>query len=49
MERSLSQWDCTELARQVITASIVGSISASTVRRILNSNKHTKIKKYKFG
>ena len=39
MERSLSQWDCTELARQVITASIVGSISASTVRRILNSNK----------
>jgi len=39
MERSLSQWDCTELARQVITAAIVGSISASTVRRILNSNK----------
>ena len=39
MERSLSQWDCTELARQVITATIVGSISASTVRRILNSNK----------
>ncbi|MDZ8222279.1 MAG: hypothetical protein RMY00_08770 [Nostoc sp. ChiVER01] len=31
MERSLSQWDCTELARQVITATIVGSISASTV------------------
>ncbi|OUL18350.1 hypothetical protein BV378_35200 [Nostoc sp. RF31YmG] len=39
MERSLSQWDCTELARQVIAATIVNSISASTVRRILNSNK----------
>jgi len=31
MERSLSQWDCTELAQQVIAASIAGSISASTV------------------
>jgi hypothetical protein len=39
MERSLSQWDCTELARQVIAATIVSSISASTIRRILNSNK----------
>jgi len=39
MERSLSQWDCTELARQVMAATIVDSISASTVRRILNSNK----------
>ncbi len=39
MERSLSQWDCTELARQVIAATIVNSISASSVRRILNSNK----------
>ncbi|TFI50815.1 IS630 family transposase [Mastigocladus laminosus UU774] len=38
-ERPLSQWDCTELARQVIAATIVNSISASTVRRILNSNK----------
>ncbi|WP_375506225.1 IS630 family transposase [uncultured Nostoc sp.] len=39
MQRSLSQWDCTELAQQVIAASIAGSISASTVRRILNSHK----------
>ena len=39
MERSLSQWDCTELARQLMAAKIVGSISASTVRRILNSHK----------
>lgn len=33
--RSLSQWDCAELARQVVSAGLVGSISASTVRRIL--------------
>jgi hypothetical protein len=33
--RSLSQWDCTELARQLITDGIVEDISASTVRRIL--------------
>jgi transposase len=33
--RSLSQWDCTELARQLITEGIVEEISASTVRRIL--------------
>jgi len=39
MERSLSQWDCTELARQLMAAKIVGSISASTVRRILNTHK----------
>lgn len=39
IERSLSQWDCTELARQLMAASIVGSISASTVRRILNNHK----------
>lgn len=39
MERSLSQWDCIELAHQVIAAKITGSISASTVRRILNSHK----------
>jgi len=39
MERSLSQWDCTELAHQVVAAKIAGSISASTVRRILNSHK----------
>jgi hypothetical protein len=39
MARSLSQWDCTELARQLMAAKIVGGISASTVRRILNSHK----------
>jgi hypothetical protein len=33
--RSLSQWDCTELARQLIAAGIVADISAATVRRIL--------------
>lgn len=36
--RSLSQWDCKELARQVVSAGLVGSISASTVRRILKSH-----------
>lgn len=36
--RSLSQWDSSELARQVIAAGIVGSISASTVRRILSNH-----------
>jgi hypothetical protein len=33
--RSLSQWDCTELARQLIAEGIVANISAATVRRIL--------------
>jgi hypothetical protein len=33
--RSLSQWDCTELARQLIATGIVEDISAATVRRIL--------------
>jgi transposase len=33
--RSLSQWDCAELARQLIAAGIVEDISAATVRRIL--------------
>jgi hypothetical protein len=33
--RSLAQWDCTELARQLIAEGIVEEISASTVRRIL--------------
>ncbi len=36
--RSLSQWDCTELARQVVAAGLVGSISAATVRRVLKSH-----------
>jgi transposase len=33
--RSLSQWDCTEIARQLVDAGVVRSISAETVRRIL--------------
>jgi len=42
--RSLCQWDCTELARQLVTAGVVGSISASTVRRIL---KHHHLKPWR--
>lgn len=37
--RSLSQWDCRELARQLIADGIVAGISAATVRRILRSHK----------
>jgi transposase len=37
--RSLSQWDCTELTRQLIAEGIVEDISASTVRRILVHHK----------
>jgi transposase len=37
--RSLSQWDCPELARQLIASGVVESISASTVGRILASHK----------
>jgi transposase len=33
--RSLSQWDCAELAHQLIAEGMVTSISVSTVRRIL--------------
>lgn len=33
--RSLSQWDCVELAHQLIAEGIVEDISAATVRRIL--------------
>ena len=33
--RSLSLWDCRELARQLVTEGVVTSISADTVRRIL--------------
>ena len=33
--RSLSQWDCHELARQLMAEGIVEEISASTVRRML--------------
>jgi len=38
-ERSLSQWDCAELARQVCAEELVESISAQTVRRILRHHK----------
>jgi transposase len=33
--RSLSQWDCAELARQLVADGLVAEISAATVRRIL--------------
>jgi transposase len=33
--RSLSQWDCTELAHQLIAEAIGEDISTATVRRIL--------------
>jgi transposase len=33
--RSLSQWDCTEIARQLVRGGVVESISAETVRQIL--------------
>lgn len=36
--RSLSQWDCPELARHLIDSGVVESISASTVQRILASH-----------
>ena len=37
--RSLSHWDCAELARQLITDGVVDSISPQTVQRILASHK----------
>ena len=37
--RSLSQWDCAELARQVVRDEVVASISPQTVQRILASNR----------
>jgi transposase len=33
--RSLSQWDCTEIARQLVRDGVVTSIAAETVRQIL--------------
>jgi transposase len=39
--RSLSQWDCHELARQMVDDGVVASISSDTVRRILE-NHHLK-------
>jgi transposase len=37
--RSLSQWDCAELARQLVRDEIVASISPQTVQRILAANR----------
>lgn len=37
--RSLSQWDCTELARTLVESGVTETISASTVRRILAHHK----------
>jgi len=36
--RSLSQWDCSELARQLVVDAVTPSISHETVRRILRSH-----------
>ena len=36
--QSLSQWDCTELAHQLIAEGIVEDMSAATVRRILTAH-----------
>jgi transposase len=36
--RSLSQWDCQELARQLVRDGVVTSISPDTVRRILENH-----------
>src|SRR5436305_9995447 len=36
--RSLSQWDCRELADQLVREGVVPSISADTVRRILENH-----------
>jgi transposase len=37
--RSLSHWDCAELARQLATDEVVESISPQTVQRLLSSHK----------
>lgn len=39
MGRSVSQWDCTELAYQVTADGLVDSISPQTIRRILTHHK----------
>jgi transposase len=43
--RSLSQWDCTELARELISSGIVEEISTATVCRILS---HHKLKPWRY-
>ena len=37
--RSLSQWDCAELARQLVRDEVVAAISPQTVQRILAANR----------
>src|SRR5215210_1015008 len=37
--RSLSQWDCAELARQLVTDEVVAAISPQTVQRILAAHR----------
>ena len=37
--RSLSQWDCAELARQLVIDDVVAAISPQTVQRILAANR----------
>jgi hypothetical protein len=37
--RSLSQWDCAELARQLVREEVVASISPQTVQRLLAANR----------
>jgi hypothetical protein len=37
--RSLSHWDCAELARQLIVSEVVDAISSQTVQRILFNHK----------
>ena len=39
VDRSLSHWDCSELARQLIAEQVVDTISPQTVQRILASHK----------
>ena len=37
--RSLSQWDCTEIARQLVRDGVVAKISPETVRQILRNHR----------
>jgi hypothetical protein len=37
--RSLSQWDCAEIVRQLIAGGVVPSISVETIRQILHSHR----------
>src|SRR5512135_1577149 len=39
LERSLSQWDCTEIGRQLVRDGVVTKISPETVRRILRNHR----------